>query len=81
MLTISVLSVLLEQQLVPHGFLRVHKGYLVNFRYVSQIEQTEVLLTTISAAASTVIAILNERAVPGQRHYGAMSSRRSAASS
>lgn len=35
----------LEEKLCPHGFLRIHKGYLVNYRYISQIEQTEVLLT------------------------------------
>lgn len=34
----------LEEELTPHGFLRVHKGYLVNYRYISQIEQTEILL-------------------------------------
>lgn len=36
----------LEKQLAPHGFLRIHKGYLVNYRYISQIEQSEVLLST-----------------------------------
>ncbi|MGM9538877.1 MAG: LytR/AlgR family response regulator transcription factor [Candidatus Onthomonas sp.] len=35
----------LEEKLWPHGFLRIHKGYLVNYQFISQIEQTEVLLT------------------------------------
>lgn len=45
-LTIHSAMQKLEEQLTPHGFLRVHKGYLVNYRYISQIEQTEILLNT-----------------------------------
>lgn len=36
----------LEEELTAYGFLRIHKGYLVNYRFVRQIEPTEVLLTT-----------------------------------
>lgn len=43
-LTIHSTMQKLEEQLAPHGFLRIHKGYLVNYRYISQIEQTEILL-------------------------------------
>lgn len=45
-LTIHSAMQKLEEELMPHGFLRVHKGYLVNYRYITQIEQTEVLLST-----------------------------------
>lgn len=34
----------LEEDLAPYGFLRVHKNYLVNQRYVQKIERQEVLL-------------------------------------
>ena len=34
----------LEDELGPHGFLRIHKGYLVNYRFIRQIESAEVLL-------------------------------------
>jgi DNA-binding LytR/AlgR family response regulator len=35
-----------ENELEKDGFLRVHKGYLVNFRHVQRIEKKEVLLAT-----------------------------------
>lgn len=35
----------LERELIPHGFLRVHKGYLVNYRYIRLIKEKELLLT------------------------------------
>lgn len=36
----------LEEKLIPQGFLRIHKGYLVNYRYISQIGLNEVHLTS-----------------------------------
>lgn len=36
----------LERELEPHGFIRVHKGMLVNYRYISRILALEVELTT-----------------------------------
>ena len=36
----------LEEELVPAGFIRVHQGYLVNYRQVKLIEDQEVLLTS-----------------------------------
>lgn len=36
----------LEEELVSYGFLRVHKGYLVNYRFVRRIEENDLLLTT-----------------------------------
>lgn len=36
----------LEAKLQRYGFLRTHKGYLVNYRYVFSIEKNEVILDT-----------------------------------
>lgn len=35
----------LEEELTPHGFLRIHKGYLVNYRFIRRIGEKDVLLT------------------------------------
>lgn len=35
----------LEEELAPYGFLRIHKGYLVNYRLIRRIGEDEVLLT------------------------------------
>ena len=35
----------LEKQLSTHGFIRIHKGYLVNYLYIRRIESTLVSLT------------------------------------
>lgn len=34
----------LEQALLPHGFIRVHKGFLVNYRFIGKITSRSVLL-------------------------------------
>ena len=34
----------LEQSLLPHGFIRVHKGFLVNYRSIAKITSRSVLL-------------------------------------
>ena len=36
----------LEEKLFKHGFIRIHKGYLVNHLYIRSIGTDEVLLTT-----------------------------------
>ena len=36
----------LEAELVQHGFVRCHSGYLVNLFYVKRIEKLDVILTT-----------------------------------
>lgn len=34
----------LEDQLLPHGFLRCHASYLVNARHIRSVEQTQIIL-------------------------------------
>ncbi len=34
----------LEEELAPHGFIRIHSGYLVNYRFIKIINKTEVKL-------------------------------------
>ena len=36
----------LEEKLREHGFLRIHKGYLLNYLYIRSIESEEIYLTT-----------------------------------
>ena len=36
----------LEARLLPHGFLRIHKGFLVNYRFIRKITSRSVLLDT-----------------------------------
>ena len=36
----------LEEELTPHGFLRVHKGYLVNFSAIDRFGGDELVLTS-----------------------------------
>lgn len=35
---------MMESRLVPHGFIRVHKGYLVNYHYIQRIDSTDIVL-------------------------------------
>ena len=35
----------LEEQMDSMGFLRVHKGYLVNYRFIRRITDTDAVLT------------------------------------
>lgn len=36
----------LETELSPRGFLRIHKGYLVNYQFIRRIDESELVLTT-----------------------------------
>lgn len=36
----------LETTLLPHGFIRIHKGFLVNYRFIKKITSRSVLLDT-----------------------------------
>lgn len=35
----------LEEALAPKGFLRIHKGFLVNYKFIRRLENTEAVLT------------------------------------
>ena len=35
-----------EAQLADKGFIRIHKGYIVNYRYIKRIENSDIRLTT-----------------------------------
>ena len=37
---------ILEKQLTPLGFIRIHKGYLVNYCYIRRIESADIVTTT-----------------------------------
>lgn len=45
--TVSVFTLMsaLEKELKGDGFLRAHKGYLVNYRYVQRFAKCDILLT------------------------------------
>ncbi len=34
----------LEEKMSPHGFIRIHKGYLVNYRFIRRIDTNQVIL-------------------------------------
>ena len=34
----------LEQKMQPYGFIRIHKGYLVNYRFIRRIDTSQVIL-------------------------------------
>lgn len=35
----------LEEELAPYGFMRVHKGYLVNYAHIKRLDGQEVTVT------------------------------------
>ena len=35
----------LQEMMMPHGFIRIHKGYLVNYRFIRRIDPASLLLT------------------------------------
>ena len=45
-ITINESLTLLEEKLEPHGFLKIYRSYIVNFRFIREIGNTEVVLTT-----------------------------------
>ncbi|MCD7844696.1 MAG: LytTR family DNA-binding domain-containing protein [Oscillospiraceae bacterium] len=61
----------LEQQLVPMGFIRIHKGFAVNYRYIQKITSRSVLLDTgqtlpigrdrLTSARETYLALMKWR--------------------
>lgn len=62
----------LEKELTPQGFLRIHKGYLLNYRFIRRIGDNEVSLTSGGDAAHQPQKISGD---PG-RVYGIDAERR-----
>ena len=63
----------LEDKLREHGFLRIHKGYLVNYLYIRSIESEEVYLTT-----GTSLPMAKKRKEEIMKQYLAISRKNSA---
>lgn len=61
----------LEQQLIPMGFIRIHKGFAVNYRYIQKITSRSVLLDNgqvlpigrdrLTSARETYLALMKWR--------------------
>ena len=58
----------LEEKLSPRGFIRIHKGYLVNYLFIRKIETREVILTD-----NTVLPIAGKRKNEIMEQYLAIS--------
>ena len=54
----------LESELAPYGFIRIHKGMLVNYRFISRILALEVELTT-----GTVLPLSRRKAAEIKQQY------------
>ena len=57
----------LEEKLVPFGFIRVHKGFLVNYRFIRRITSRSVLLDT-----GEDIPVGRDRLAPARENYLAL---------
>lgn len=70
---LSVISLAqLEEKLSPHGFFRVHRGYIVNLQYVEDVEvvSTGVLQLGISGIEGKKISVSRRRVVQLKRALG-----------
>lgn len=54
----------IEQQLLPLGFIRIHKGFLVNFRFIRKITSRSVLLDS-----GTELPVGRDRLKPAKEQY------------
>ncbi len=62
----------LENLMQPHGFLRVHKSYLVNYRFIYQVRQDRVLLTMESSQQHMTIPMSRRRTLQIREAYHAL---------
>ena len=63
----------LEEKLQAHGFIRIHKGYLLNYLYIRSIEGEEIRLTT-----GVSLPMSKKRKDEIMKHYLAISRKNSA---
>ncbi len=62
----------LEEMMQPHGFLRVHKSYLINYRFVYQVRQDRVFLTLESPGQQMTIPMSRRRTLQIREAYHAL---------
>ena len=70
---LSVISLAqLEAKLTPHGFFRVHRGYIVNLQYVEDVEvvSSGVLQLGIAGIEGKKISVSRRRVVQLKRALG-----------
>ena len=62
----------LEQKLTPHGFFRVHRGYIVNLQYVEDVEvvSSGILQLGINGIEGKKISVSRRRVVQLKRALG-----------
>lgn len=62
----------LEEKLTPHGFFRVHRGYIVNLQYVEDVEvvSSGILQLGIAGAKGKKISVSRRRVVALKRALG-----------
>lgn len=62
----------LEQKLTPHGFFRVHRGYIVNLDHVEDVEviSSGILQLGIKGVEEKKIPVSRRRVVPLKRALG-----------
>ena len=62
----------MEQKLAPHGFFRVHRGYIVNLEYVEDVEviSSGILQLGINGIEGKKISVSRRRVVALKRALG-----------
>ena len=62
----------LEQKLAPHGFFRVHRGYIVNLEYVEDVEviSSGILQLGVNGIEGKKISVSRRRVVALKRALG-----------
>lgn len=59
----------IEEMLGRYGFLRIHKSYLVNYRFVYQFQENSVLLTTEKNSENEILPVSHRRLSDMKKQY------------
>lgn len=59
----------IEGMLGRYGFLRIHKSYLVNYRFVYQFQENSVLLTTEKNSENEILPVSHRRLSDMKKQY------------